>query len=159
MLRPLRPIQCPQSYTKSPILKWVANNVINNNEIYLPESNVYFKNCHSTTLRNQIESSDGTFEELSIYTENNFKECFNITCNRNKKNVSFWGFLVKVNYHSVPIIVTDQLNKNKWKSLNSGTVYTKLSQLNNFKSHLNYTWVKKWMSQRSQMIEISYIAI
>ena len=33
----MRPIQCPQSYTKSPILKWVANNVINNNEIYYPK--------------------------------------------------------------------------------------------------------------------------
>ena len=26
---------------------------------------------------------------------------------------------------AVPIIITDQFNKNVWKSLNSGTVYTK----------------------------------
>ena len=42
-----------------------------------------------------------------------------------KKNVSFLSFLAKVNYQPVPIIITDQFNKNVWKSLNSGTVYTK----------------------------------
>ena len=40
----------------------------------LPESNV-FENYRSTTPKNQIESSDVTFEEvLSIY-ESDFKEC------------------------------------------------------------------------------------
>ena len=61
---------------------------------------------------------------------------FNVTCNRNEKNISSLWFFVKVNYQPVPIIITDQFNKNVWKSLNSDTVYTKLSQLNNVKSHL-----------------------
>ena len=57
-----------------------------------------------------------------------------------RKNVSFFLlFLVKVNYQPVTfMIIIDQVNKNLnvWKSLNSGTVYAKLSQLNNVKFFL-----------------------
>lgn len=47
------------------------------------------------------------------------------------KNVSFLLFFVKVNYQPVPFIITDQFNKNinAGKSLSTGTVYAKLSQL------------------------------
>ena len=53
-----------------------SNNDINNNQWnLLPESNGYFENYHSTTLKNRIESSDVTFEEvLSIYVKRDFKE-------------------------------------------------------------------------------------
>ena len=45
-------------------------------------------------------------------------------------------FVIFINYQPVPIIITDQFNKKVRKSLNSGTVYTKMFQLNNVKSHL-----------------------
>ena len=41
-----------------------SNKDINNNEIYYPESNVYFENYHLTTPKNRVESSDVTFEEV-----------------------------------------------------------------------------------------------
>ena len=67
-------------------------------------------------------------------------------------------FVIFINYQPVPIIITGQFNKNVRKSLNSGTVYTKMFQLNNVKSHLwfyletclnpslNYARFKKWIS-------------
>ena len=63
----------------------------------LPESNV-FENYLSTTPKNQIESSDVTFEEvLSIY-ESDFK-VFKVTWNRNEKNVSFLWFLSTISLY------------------------------------------------------------
>ena len=54
---------------------------------------------------------------------------FNVPSNRNEEMFFFLWFLVKVTYQPVPIIITDQFNKNVWKFLNSGTVYTKLPTL------------------------------
>ena len=70
-------------------------------------------------------------------------------------------FVIFISYQSVPIIITDQFNKNVRESLHSGTVYMKMFHSNNVKSHLwfyletclnpslNYARFKKWISQKS----------
>ena len=88
----MRTIERPQFHTKESNSE-TSNNDINNNEIYFPRVTSTSKINHSTTLKNRIESTDVTFEEvLLIYVKSGFKEVFNVTCNRNEKNVSFCDF-------------------------------------------------------------------